>query len=146
VYNETTMIIYDLLCGQGHEFEGWFDDARDYEEQHREGILKCPACGSSEVRKVPSASHLSLKEKGEGREQGRRRREGLLRRLYDHLEKNYEDVGDRFVEEARKIHYGESERRNIRGAASWREYRALREEGIDAAPLPLPVQPKEKLN
>ncbi len=140
------MIVYDLVCKEGHDFEGWFDDAADYERQRCEGTLQCPVCGTPEVRRVPSASHLSLKGGGDKPEDERRRRQALVERFQEHVERHYEDVGDRFAEEARKMHYGESEPRNIRGAANWSEFKALRQEGI--AVVPLPVQPvaKDKLN
>ncbi|HFC53439.1 MAG TPA: DUF1178 family protein [Gammaproteobacteria bacterium] len=139
------MIVYDLLCNQGHDFEGWFDDARDYEKQLGSGILQCPVCGSAEVRKVPSASRLNLKRPDANQQEGRRRQK-LLQMVQEHVKRNYEDVGSRFAEEARKMHYGERERRNIRGAASWAEFKELRREGIEAMPLPLHSPSKDKLN
>ncbi len=139
------MIVYDLLCNQGHDFEGWFDDARDYEKQLGGGILQCPVCGSAEVRKVPSASRLNLKRPDANQQEGKRRQK-LLQMVQEHVKRNYEDVGSRFAEEARKMHYGERERRNIRGAASWAEFKELRREGIEAMPLPLHSPSKEKLN
>ncbi len=136
------MIIYDLVCAQGHSFEGWFDGADDYEKQHRSGILECPVCGIAEVHKVPSASHISLKHPvkttGESGE--------MLKRVHEHVERNYEDVGVKFAEEARKMHYGERDLRNIRGAATWSEYNKLREEGIEVLPLPGRPVSKDKLN
>ena len=139
------MIVYDLICRHGHDFEGWFDDAIDYEVQHRDGILECPVCGIAEVRKIPSASRLNLKH-NDPAPQERQRRQKLLQMVHEHVEQNYEDVGTRFVEEARKMHYGEREQRNIRGAASWAEYQELRQEGIEALPLPARSVPKDKLN
>ncbi len=138
------MIVYDLVCKLGHDFEGWFDDAADYEKQVGEGTLECPVCGASEVRRVPSASHLSLKNSVVPEE--RRRQQALVKRLQEHVERHYEDVGERFAEEARKMHYGECEPRNIRGAANWAEFRELREEGIAAVPLPMRSVAKDKLN
>ncbi len=138
------MIVYDLICQQGHDFEGWFDDSGDYEEQLRKGILVCPVCGIDDVRKVPSASHLSLKPASAPAPE-RQRRQKILQMVHEHVERNYEDVGARFAEEARKMHYGESEQRNIRGAASWAEYQELRQEGIDALPLPGRPVDKDKL-
>ncbi len=138
------MIVYDLICGQGHEFEGWFDDASDYERQLHDGVLECPVCGISEVRRVPSASHLRLK--GSTASEERRRQQVLLERFQEHVERHYEDVGDRFAEEARKMHYGEREQRNIRGAASWSEFQELHQEGIPALPLPIRRVSKDKLN
>ncbi|HHS84300.1 MAG TPA: DUF1178 family protein [Gammaproteobacteria bacterium] len=139
------MIIYDLICTKGHLFEGWFDDADDYKKQHRSGILECPVCGVTEVQKVPSASHISLKRRAAVPDEGVGKG-ALLKQMQEHVERNYEDVGENFAEEARKMHYGEREQRNIRGAASWSEYKALREEGIEAVPFPAKPVPREKLN
>ncbi len=139
------MIIYDLICAQGHGFEGWFDDAEEYEKQHRTGALTCPVCGSAEVHKVPSASHISLKRDAMVPDEQVRNRE-LLKRVHEHVERNYEDVGAKFAEEARKMHYGEQEQRNIRGAATWSEFTELREEGIEVLPLPAKPVAKDKLN
>ncbi len=139
------MIIYDLICAQGHGFEGWFDDAKEYEKQHRNGILKCPVCGDAEVHKIPSASHISLKRNAVIPDEQVRNRK-LLKRVHEHVERNYEDVGVKFAEEARKMHYGEREQRNIRGAATWSEFTELREEGIEVLPLPAKPVAKDKLN
>jgi len=140
------MIIYDLICSQGHRFEGWFDDADDYKKQHRSGILECPVCGVAEVRKVPSASHISLKHRAAAPVDKQVRNRELLKQVHEHVERNYEDVGAKFAEEARKMHYGEREQRNIRGAATWSEFNELREEGIKVLPLPARPVPKDKLN
>ena len=139
------MIIYDLVCEHGHSFEGWFDGADDYEKQHRSGVLECPVCGHAEVHKILSTSHISIKRNsGALAEQGRRNE--LLQRMHEHVERNYENVGGKFAEEARKMHYGEREQRNIRGEATPVEYESLRDEGITALPLPPGSVPREKLN
>ncbi len=140
-YN-SPMIVYDLVCARGHAFEGWFDDSDDYENQHRSGILECPVCGVAEVQKVPSASHISLKRRAIVPDEQAR----MLKRMHEHVERNYEDVGAKFAEEARKMHYGEREQRNIRGAATLSEFNELREEGIKVLPLPARPIPKDKLN
>jgi hypothetical protein len=147
------MIIYDLHCGAGHEFEGWFSGADDYAEQQAEGMLSCPVCNSSDVRKRPTASHIKTQlqtspganlppDAAEKRVAELTLRDKLQRYLVD----NFTDVGNAFSDEARKIHYGEAEARNIRGVATSEEYRGLREEGVEVQRLPVTLFDKEKLN
>ena len=147
------MIVYDLHCDGGHEFEGWFSGAEDYAEQQAGGMLSCPVCNSSDVRKLPTASHIKTQlsesppanlpsEAVEQRLNQLRLREKLRR----YLSENFADVGTAFPEEARKIHYGEAEARNIRGTASNEEYHGLREEGVEVHRLPVALPDKEKLN
>ncbi len=147
------MIVYDLHCDAGHEFEGWFSGAEDYAEQQAQGMLSCPVCNSADVRKLPTASHIKTQlstspavnlpaEAAEKRLSQLRLREKLQR----YLTENFTDVGTAFPEEARKIHYGEAEARNIRGTASNEEYHGLREEGVEVHRLPAALLDKEKLN
>ena len=148
------MIIYDLLCDQQHRFEGWFKNADEFQQQLQTGLVSCPVCGSEHVQKVPSASHIST---GHGQRDERLApatqadtaefsKAKLVALLHDYVNKNYDDVGTRFVEEAKKIHYGESEARNIRGLATASEVKELKEEGISALPLPPAPYDKDKLN
>lgn len=148
-----SMIVYDLHCVGGHEFEGWFSDAEDYEEQQAQGILSCPVCNSADVQKVPTASHIQTQlptpstanlsaEAAEKHLSPVTLREKLQR----YLTENFTDVGTAFPEEARKIHYGEAEARNIRGTASNEEFNGLREEGVEVHRLPAALLDKEKLN
>lgn len=143
------MIIYDLRCEHEHPFEGWFKNGEEFDEQQAAGLLTCPVCGSSAVRKVPSASHISTRglsrESGEVAGLAAQSRE-LLSRLHDFVERNYEDVGGAFAEEAKRIHYGETTERPIRGRASTEQVRELHEEGVTAIPLPPKPDDKDKLN
>ena len=147
------MIVYDLHCDAGHEFEGWFSGAEDYAEQQAEGMLSCPVCNSSDVHKLPSASHIKTQLSASpavtapAEATGQRLTQPTLReKLQRYLIENFADVGAAFPEEARKIHYGEAEARNIRGTASSEEYQGLREEGVEVHRLPAPLLDKEKLN
>ena len=147
------MIVYDLHCGAGHEFEGWFSDAGDYAEQQAEGMLSCPVCNSADVRKLPTASHVKTQLTASPAvnlpAEAVEKRLGQLRlreKLQRYLSENFADVGTSFPEEARKIHYGEAEARNIRGTASNEEYHGLREEGVEVHRLPATLLDKEKLN
>ncbi|QKT02392.1 DUF1178 family protein [Ectothiorhodospiraceae bacterium 2226] len=138
------MIVYDLACADGHRFEGWFAGAQDFERQLREGLLTCPVCEAGAVRRVPAPSRINT---GKGARPVPDTAGGgvaeLLRKVRELAERSSEDVGERFAEEARRIHYGETEHRNIRGQASAEEVKSLTEEGVPV--LPLPPNP-DKLN
>lgn len=136
------MIIFDLACMQGHPFEGWFQSQQDYDGQLAQGLIACPHCGSTEVRRVPSVVHLAKPANGSAPLANAPlidTQAGMLdayRQLMSAMVANSEDVGKSFAAEARKIHYHEAPERSIRGEASSDDYEALREEGIDVFPLP----------
>jgi hypothetical protein len=153
------MIVFDLLCGEGHRFEGWFGSAADFDAQKARGHLACPSCGSSQVERVPSASRFNLgaaEPKAPADPAAAKRTpemEGkdafaiaqmLYSRMLDELLTKSEDVGKAFPAEARKIFYDEAPARAIRGEASAEEHQELLDEGIPVARLPLP--PTDKLN
>lgn len=131
------MIKYQLLCATDHEFEGWFRDSEDYDLQAEKGLVECPACGSAEVRKAIMAPAVARSSKGQGRlAEIKRDMAKAMERARDYVEKNFDYVGDKFPEEARKIHYGESDKRPIYGEATGDEARELVDEGVSIAPLP----------
>lgn len=158
------MIRYALHCTRGHAFEGWFGSSADFDGQQEQGLLECPICGSREVAKALMAPAVSgtrqsagapagLPAAGEGAGEGSMEARppalqlaGLtheqqaivaqMRELKRRLLAQAEDVGARFSEEARKIHYGETPERSIYGQASPQEAADLLEEGIDCMPLP----------
>ncbi len=134
------MIRYALTCENGHDFEGWFSNSAAWESQVAEGRLECPACESVRIDKAPMAPNLAKGEgKNEGEIEGNKAFEAvreMVRKVRSHVEKTAEYVGDRFPEEARKIHYEEEEKRGIYGEASAEEADELREEGVDVYPLP----------
>lgn len=126
------MIVYRLVCDQDHEFESWFPDSAAYDTQAVKGQVACPVCDSRKIRKAPMAPRI-----GKGRsETAAVEMKAALRRLRDEVEKNCEPVGDRFADEARKIHYGEAEKRSIYGQATADEARELTEEGVDFGVIP----------
>jgi hypothetical protein len=144
------MIIYDLSCDNGHRFEGWFRNPDDYQSQSANGLLDCPVCSSSHVCKVPTASRINRGaaapvEKTESREMAQATA-SVAASIREFIEGNFEDVGSRFPDEARRIHYGEAEARNIRGTATRDEARALSDEGVSAIALPAALVDKSKLN
>jgi hypothetical protein len=154
------MIKYALTCGKGHDFESWFEGSGAYDKLCKRGFVTCPACGSADVEKqimaprvVNSEERRSLSKRkppaeppapqpmammSEEAQQMRR----MIRELHEKVKANTEDVGERFADEARKIHYGEVEEKAIRGRASLDEAKALHEEGIGV--LPLPPLPDER--
>jgi hypothetical protein len=145
------MIVFDLLCGDGHRFEGWFGSAKDFSTQKDRGQLSCPSCGTSEVTRVPSASRVNLgaaEPKPQVTPPARTpEMEGkdpfaiaqmLYSRMLDELLTKTEDVGKAFPAEARKIFYREAPARGIRGEATAEEHDELVDEGIPVARLPLP--------
>jgi len=141
------MIVYELQCDAGHRFEGWFANSEEFEDQITSGELVCPMCGATRLRKVPTPTHLSSGDGSEPRSTSlvdRSAAETAVKKLVEYVRANYEDVGARFPEEARRIHYGESDPRNIRGVATVKDVGELLEEGIVVAPVP--AVDKEKLN
>jgi len=145
------MIVFDLLCGAGHRFEGWFGSAADFSTQKAADQLSCPSCGSSKVERIPSAARFNLGAAAprapEPTPQKTPEMEGkdpfaiaqmLYSRMLDELLTKTEDVGKAFAAEARKIHYEEAPARPIRGQATDAEHDELLEEGIPVARLPIP--------
>jgi hypothetical protein len=130
------MILFDLRCKDGHAFEAWFRDGAAYEGQVAAGDLACPVCGSVEVSKALMAPAVSSRPKIDPAQAADAMR--VLRRVQDHIEKNFDHVGPRFAEEARKMHYGEAEKRSIYGEATTAEAKELRDEGIEVSEIPWP--------
>jgi len=147
------MIIFDLQCVNDHRFEGWFKNTSEFESQLSSALIHCPACGTEQVARIPSASHLNLGKANPQQAIASQTTPApptkdmnvFLRKLHDHVKQNFEDVGDEFATEAKRMHYGEIEERNIRGNASRYEVEELHEEGIMAFPLPS-FPDKDKLN
>jgi hypothetical protein len=141
------MKVLDLQCALGHDFEGWFASEDDFQTQLQQFMVECPLCGDHAVVKKLSAPRLSLAshraDHGVQQDtQGPVPVEQALATAWMAMARKLiaetTDVGHRFAEEARKMHYGEVEERNIRGQTSTEEAKALLEEGIDVLPLILP--------
>lgn len=131
------MIVYSLRCAEGHDFEGWFHDSGAFEVQSSEGKLVCPVCETRSVNKAPMAPSLpaSVGTRHSAPAEMRKMRQ-FMTGLRKYVEQNAEYVGPKFPEEARKIHYGETEERHIYGEATLPEVKELIEEGVEIAPLP----------
>ena len=150
------MIRYNLRCERGHAFESWFQSSSAYESQEKRKLVNCPSCGSAKVERAimapqivskknrdraapaaapstevttPSSTPLMMAQERELR--------AKLKELRDHIVKNADNVGERFPNEARKMHYGDIEHRPIYGEASPDEARSLIEEGVEVSPLPV---------
>ena len=128
------MILFDLRCKDGHGFEAWFRDSTAYEDQVAAGDLACPVCGSAEVSKALMAPAVNSRPKIDAAQAAAAMQ--MWRRVQDHIEKNFDHVGPRFAEEARKIHHGETEKRSIYGEATTAETKELRDEGIEVGQIP----------
>ena len=148
------MIRYDLRCAGGHAFDGWFRDSAAYDAQAAAGDVACPMCGDTAVDKqlmTPRLPAKSNRTSGPGpsapvalhaglRDERTRKLADMIRELRRHVEQNADYVGDRFAEEARRIHYEESGSRGIYGEATLEDARELLEEGIAVTPLPRPPE------
>lgn len=141
------MKVLDLRCANGHRFEGWFASDEDFMEQNGGGLVECPLCADKVVTRMPSAPRLNLSSSAA--EQPVPAQPADLQAAWmkavRHVIANTENVGARFAEEARRIHYGEAEQRGIRGQASREDRQALEEEGIEVHPLPVPAALKDPL-
>jgi hypothetical protein len=136
------MIIFDLKCEpQGHVFEAWFGSTADYESQRARGLVACPICGAQEILKAPMAPAVPAKGTSELFSAAPAEVKAMLAAaaVQKHMLEGSESVGDRFADEARAIHLGESERRIIHGRATRAEAESLVEDGVPVAPLPFPV-------
>jgi hypothetical protein len=160
------MKVLDLRCRHGHAFEGWFASEGDFRDQQARGLVACPLCEDREVSRLPSAPRLNLSGAKENRAPAppanapapgaptpsmqlhagfQSAMQALWLKAAREVIANTEDVGPKFAEEARRIHYGDVEARGIRGQATAEEAQALVEEGIEFGVLPLPAAAKEPL-
>jgi hypothetical protein len=137
------MIAYDLICPNGHTFEGWFEDAKAYEKQKRKGLLTCPVCNDPGVTRRPSTFAIKSRSAAKVPQPDSADLQALGRQIYDFVDKNFDNVGSDFAKEALKIHYGVAEPRNIRGVSTKQEEKTLKEEGVDFVKLPLPAPSEE---
>jgi hypothetical protein len=145
------MKVLNLRCANGHGFEGWFASDDDFMDQNGRGLIECPLCSDRVVTRMPSAPRLNLSGAREPMASGSASasapaaKEGAAVDLQaawlqavQHMLANTEDVGERFADEARRIHYGETAHRGIRGEASPEERQALSDEGIEVLSIPVP--------
>ncbi len=133
------MIIYDLKCEQGHTFEGWFQDQQAWNLQKSQKLVSCPVCNSSNVEIVPSSITIMGKDSRAASKLQEKEISPIkaLQVLHQYIDKNFEDVGDKFAEVALKIHCGEEEKRNIKGTTTPQEENSLKEEGVQFIKIPM---------
>lgn len=139
------MIRYALTCDHDHGFEGWFGSSGDYEDQLARGLLECPVCGAKGVRKQVMAPAVAGTKRTVRDVEPARMQAMMMEaagRIRQHVEENFDDVGDTFATEARAIHEGRAEDRGIYGQATPQEVRDLVEDGVPVAPMP-PEPPKK---
>jgi hypothetical protein len=131
------LIVYRLRCGDSHEFEGWFKDSHAFDAQAASGKVICPICGGRKVEKAVMAPAIAGARKTDlTAPDNLRKMRQFMSGLRKYVRENAEYVGPRFAEEARKIHYGEAEDRQIYGEATVKDAVELVEEGVEVAPLP----------
>ncbi|WP_077035023.1 DUF1178 family protein [Pelomonas sp. KK5] len=137
------MLVLNLACPVGHAFEGWFGSSDDFESQQQRGLVSCPSCGMTGVERRPTAPRLNVAHpRGEAEAPAelpaamKQQMQQALRELARQVIARTEDVGERFADEARRIHYGEAEERGIRGQATPADAAALADEGIAVMALP----------
>ena len=128
------MIAFDLFCSNGHKFECWFKDGASFEEQKEAGILTCPICDDNQIERAFSPFAI---KRGAGQVKEGMDPHQALQLIHDYLEKHFEDVGADFYKEALKIHYGEKEKKNIKGTATTEEEVILKEEGVQFFKVPV---------
>jgi hypothetical protein len=163
----TAMKVFNLTCEHDHRFEGWFGSSDDYDSQLERGLLSCPMCDSHSVRKLPAAPRLNLStpassrgraasapaQRSSGRDAGKQQAaladpaqmQALLTKMARYIVENSEDVGERFADEARRIHENQAPERSIRGVASREQIGELLDDGIEVFSFPLPRSLKEPL-
>ena len=156
------MKVLDLRCSHGHGFEGWFASSEAFESQLSAGLVECPVCADTRIVKLLSAPRLNLGNpkapadaaapaapaspgKAKAQAPAEMSPEARWMRAVREVLAKTEDVGERFADEARKMHYGEAEERGIRGRATREQTEALLDEGIQVMPLPIPAALKETL-
>lgn len=149
------MILYQLRCADEHSFEAWFRNSDSYDKQVASGDVECPYCGSKDISKAPMAPNIASSKAGESESPAPAASEAdidaisdqraqevaqqildAVGRIRDYAEENFEDVGEDFADEARKIHYGDAQERGIYGQASDEDAQDLEDEGIDFVRLP----------
>lgn len=152
------MLIFDLICNLNHEFEGWFKDSQEFTDQQNSGLLTCPICNSGQVNKklsVPKVGKKSNSNDAPTKNHGLsadsihhdfKNFQSALKKVHEYVENNFENVGNKFSEQAISMHKGEKERANIVGTASSEQLQEMADEGVAALPLPAKPIDKNSLN
>lgn len=151
------MIVFDLTCMCGSQFEAWFQDRLDYDTQREKGLLECPECGGRDIHKILSAvaGRKSLASPSKMSDssvyeptpiQSEQEVKELINTLSRYVKENYQDVGSRLAEKALKMHFGVEESKKIRGVVTAKEEQMLADEGIELVKIPMPLDDTENKN
>ena len=135
------MIVYDLSCANGHTFEGWFEDLKAFQDQRQDELIACPVCNDISIDVIPSTFGImkgASSQPERPKEIPEHQHEVTPEKFVNFLEKNFEDVGHKFAQEALKMHYDVSEKKNIRGTSTEAEEKTLQKEGIKFFKFPIP--------
>lgn len=127
------MIIYDLKCSRDHQFEGWFKSREEYDRENEAERIECPLCGDSRITVLPAGGHVSVKERAATYENHKK----VVSAITEYVEKNFDNVGPRFADEALKMHFEEIAHRNIRGTMTSEEEKELQDEGVEYLKVPV---------
>ena len=136
------MIAFDLECSKGHRFEGWFNNLSSFDEQSTRKLVSCPICNSTRVKRVLSPvamKNSSRQDEKEEKEPAAIDYPRLAREIVDYIHNSFDDVGSQFAREALKMHYGVTEKKNIRGSATSEEEKMLKQEKIEFIKIPIPA-------
>lgn len=143
------MINYSFVCQTGHEFSVHFNNANSCEKQLQQNIVQCPYCNDNQVQKLLSAPNVQAKKNSKkntsnvASEPDDKEIRAMWKKLYAHIKTEFDNVGEDFADEARKIHYGKTKQRKIYGKADYQEVQALNEEGVKILPLPMMEENKK---
>ena len=143
------MIVFDLECINGHNFEGWFEDSNTFMQQQENGQITCPVCNTAFVEQKLSPVAVKTSSRSLVKDRTRANQTAMIElseKINEFVEKNFENVGADFTKEALKMHYGTTNKRNIRGSTTPEEDKILDKEGIPVIKLPLAAKPEEDLN
>ena len=130
------MITFDLICANGHTFEGWFDSRQEFKAQCKKKLVACPQCNDTHISRTLSTFAVKAPQSSSPPNQKQLAMAKAMQEISQVIEKKFDDVGTDFAKEALKMHYGATEARNIRGSSSPEEEKTLKEEGVDFFKFP----------
>jgi hypothetical protein len=136
------MIVFDIICSNGHTFEGWFEDLEAYQSQKTDNFIACPICNDTDIQRRPSSFGIKTASSAQNEISPELMQHHFTKKIAEFVDKNFDDVGANFTKEALKIHYGVKKPRNIKGVSTKEEEKLLKEEGIEFFKIPV-AKPEE---
>ncbi len=130
------MIAFDLRCSQGHEFEGWFENVQTFDEQDAKDMIVCPYCDNADIKKILSPVAVKISSESAEKNFGLMDYKRLAKKIVEHIDNDYEDLGSDFAKEALKMHYDVTDKKNIKGSATKEEEEMLVDEGVQFFKVP----------